>query len=122
MDQQSKTEFGTIKIHKNVIASIANNTIKEIPGALRIAHDFKSKITQLITKSSSAPAVKIEFDKNNEAIINIPLVVLHGYNIPEVAAHVQESVKSAIESTTNIVIKEINVNVKQIENREERKP
>jgi len=115
MNQQSKTEFGTIKIHKDVIASLADNTIKEIPGALRIAKNLTTRILELITKQKLSPSIKIEFDKNNEAIIEIPLVVSYGYNIPEVAANVQENVKSIIENSTNILVKEINVNVKQIE-------
>jgi uncharacterized alkaline shock family protein YloU len=114
MNEKTSTELGEIKIHKNVISSIAIEATTQIPGVLRIAGDFKSYFLELLGKKSLG-TIKIEFDKNNEATITIPLVVKYGYNIPETASRVQDNVKTAIENTANINIKEVNVNVQGID-------
>ena len=115
MEQNSKTELGTIKIHKNVIATIVASSIEDIPGVIRVGENLKTTLLRLFGNKSGASAAKIEFDNNNEATITIPLVVKFGYNIPEVASQVQDSVKLAAENATNIIIKEINVKIQQIE-------
>ncbi|MDD5005633.1 MAG: Asp23/Gls24 family envelope stress response protein [Candidatus Omnitrophica bacterium] len=114
MGNYTKTELGEIKIHHNVITSIAVEAARQIPGIMRIGRNLKTYFMELVGKSNCA-AVKIEFDKNNEIIITIPIIVKFGYNIPEIAAKVQENVKLSVENATNINVKEINVKVKDIE-------
>lgn len=115
MSEHTKTELGEIKIHHNVISSIAIEAAKQIPGVMKIAGNVKSYFFQVLGLNGHS-AIKIKFDKNNEAIITIPIVAKYGYNIPEIAAKVQENAKLAIENTTGINIKEINVDVQEIEN------
>ena len=116
MNENTKTELGEVKIHKGVIASIATQATRQIPGVLDIGKDLKTALLQFLGKKD--PAIKIEFDKDGEAVITIPIVVKYGYNIPEVASKVQEDVKLAVESSTSILIKDINVNIQQIERSE----
>ncbi len=113
MSENTKTELGEIKIHKSVIASIATETTKQIPGVIKIGKDLKTSLLELIGRKD-ATAIKIEFDKNGEAVITIPIIVKYGYNIPEIAAKVQEDVKLAVENSTSILIKDINVNIQEI--------
>ena len=115
MEERTKTEFGTIKIHNDVIASIAFEITKDIPGVATIGNNLKSFVSRFFKKENAAGAIKVEFDENNETTITIPLIVKYGHNFPEVAAKVQEQVRAAIENSTNIVIKEININIRGIE-------
>ena len=117
MGENTKTELGEIKIHKSVIASIATETIRQIPGVIKIDKDLKTSFLELLGKKD-ASAIKIEFDKNGEATITIPVVVKYGYNIPDIASKVQEEVKIAVENSTSILIKDINVNIQEIERAE----
>ena len=117
MNEYTKTELGEIKIHKGVIASIATEATKQVPGVVKIGKDMKTYFFELIGKKEATP-INIEFDKENEAIITIPIVVRYNYNIPEIASKVQESVKLAVENATSISIKDINVNIQQIERTE----
>jgi uncharacterized alkaline shock family protein YloU len=57
----------------------------------------------------------VEFDKNGEVKVEIPLIIKYGYNIPEVAAKVQENIRNNLEKMTNLLIKDINVNIQAIE-------
>lgn len=112
--EESRTDLGTIRIHNNVIASIASIAAGEITGVKRIGGDFKSGLFELLGKKSLA-AIKVEIDKNEEVKLEIPLVIKYGFNIPDIANRVQENVRNALEKMTNLSIKDINVNVQGIE-------
>lgn len=113
-NEESNTDLGKIRIHKNVVASIASLAATEIEGVKRIGGDFKSGILEMIGKKTSI-AIRVEFDKNDEVRIEIPLVIRYGFNVPEVAGKVQENVRNALEKMTNLSVKDVNVNVQCIE-------
>ena len=112
--EESRTDLGTIRIHKNVIASIASLAALEIEGVKRIGANFKSGLLELIGKRV-IPAIKVEINKNEEVKVDIPLVIKYGFNIPDIASKVQESVRNSLEKMTNLSIKDININVQGIE-------
>lgn len=112
--EESHTDLGTIRIHKKVIASIASIAATEIEGVKRIGGDFKTGLLELVGKKSSL-AIKVEIDKNGEVKLEIPLVIKYGFNLPDIANKVQENVHKALEKMTNLLIKDINVNVQVIE-------
>ncbi|MFH1441797.1 MAG: Asp23/Gls24 family envelope stress response protein [Candidatus Omnitrophota bacterium] len=112
--EESITELGTIRIHKNVIASIAAAASKEVEGVKRIGADFKSTFFELLGKNSTS-SIKVEFTKANEVKLEIPLIIKYGYSIPNVSGQVQENVHNAIEKMTNLTIKDININIQSIE-------
>jgi uncharacterized alkaline shock family protein YloU len=113
MNENTKTNLGEIKIHKNVFATIAIEATKEIPGVVRMGYNLRTYFLNLLGQKDIS-AIKIEFDKNNEAKITVPIVVEYGYNVPDVASKVQENVKMAIENATSIDIKDINVVIQEI--------
>jgi uncharacterized alkaline shock family protein YloU len=112
--EESRTELGTVRIHKKVIASIASLATGEIEGVKRVGGDFKSGVLELMGKGSLA-AIKVEIDKNEEVKVEIPLVIKYGFNIPDIANKVQENVRNALEKMTNLSIKDIDINVQGIE-------
>lgn len=112
--EESRTDLGVIRIHKNVIASIASMAACEIEGVKRVGGDFKSGILALIGKKSLS-AIKVEIDKNEEVKVEIPLLIKYGFNIPDIANKVQENVHHALEKMTSLSIKDININVQGIE-------
>ena len=110
----SRTDLGTIKIHKNVIASIASLAASEVEGVKQIGGDLKSGIAEFIGKQY-LPSITVEISKNEEVRIQIPLVVKYGYNIPDVADKVQNIVRKRLEKMTNLSVKDIDVNIRGIE-------
>lgn len=112
--EESSSDLGMIRIHKNVIASIASLAATEIDGVKHIGKNLKSGLLELIDKKTMA-AIRVEMEKNEEVRVEIPLVIKYGFNIPEIANRVQESVRSALEKMTNLSIKEVNINVQGIE-------
>jgi len=112
--EESRTDLGTISIHKNVIASVASLAACEIEGVKRIGGDFKTGLLELVGKKAYF-AIKVQIDKNEEVNVDIPLVIKYGYNIPEVANKVQENVRRALEKMTDVLIKDIDISVQGIE-------
>lgn len=112
--EQSITDLGTVRIHNNVIASIAAEAAMEVDGVKRIGTDFKSNIFELFGKKSVS-SIKVEFNKSNEIKLEIPLIVKYGCSIPAVSGRVQENVRNAIEKMTNLSIKDVNINIQSIE-------
>jgi uncharacterized alkaline shock family protein YloU len=111
---ETRTDLGIIKIHKNVIASVAAIAATEIEGVKRVGGNLKSGLLELVGKKKFA-AIDVEFNKNEEVRVDIPLIIKYGHNIPEIAARVQENVRNALEKMTNLLIKDINVSVQGIE-------
>lgn len=112
--EESRNDLGTIKIHKNVIASITSLAAQEIDGVNRVGGDFKSGLLKLINRRQHW-VIKVEINKNEEVHIEVPIVIKYGFNIPDVANKVQESIRNSLEKMTNLSIKDIDVNVQGIE-------
>ena len=112
--EESRTDLGLIRVHKNAISSIASISALDIPGVKSIGRSLKAKLMDLITNKGNSD-IKVEISKNEEVKIDIPVFVKYGFNIPEIANAVQENVRLALEKMTNLSIKEINVNVLGIE-------
>jgi uncharacterized alkaline shock family protein YloU len=111
---ESRNELGVLRIHKNVVSSIASIAATEIEGVKRVGRGLKSGLLESLSKKFFS-AIKVDISKNEEVKVEIPLIIKYGYNIPEIANRVQENVRLALEKMSNLSIKEINVNVQGIE-------
>jgi len=110
-----KSELGLIKIHNNVIASIAYLAALEIEGVSRICDDLKSSALNFIGKKTKSGAIDARTEKGDTVSIIVPIIIKYGYNIPEVALKVQEKIKSTIEESTDLSPKEIIIKIKGVE-------
>lgn len=113
--EESRTEFGLVKIHKKAISSITSIAACEIDGVKGLGSDMRRFIFEFIGRDRQTGGIKVDIDSNGEVKIDIPLVVKYGYSIPDVASQVQENVRRSLEKTTNLVIKDININIQGIE-------
>ncbi len=116
MRTNSKTDNPAVKIHKNVIASIAARAAMEIDGVQQIG---RSPIAAIDIRGllgiKNVPRVKVDFNKNDEIKIEIPLIVKYGYNIPVIAESAQENIRQAIEKMLDKTPREVNINIQGIE-------
>ncbi len=112
--EESRTDLGLIRIHDNVISSIAAAAASEIDGVKSIGSNLKIGILEFFEKKN-ASAIRVEKDKNGEITIVIPLIIKYGFNIPEIAGKVQENVRNALEKMTSLSIKDINISVQGVE-------
>ncbi len=113
-NEESRTDLGSIRIHKDVIASIASLASLEVEGVKKIGGDLKASVYELLGKKQQR-GINVEIDRNDEVILSVPLIVKYGYNVTDIARNVQENIQQSLEKMTNLTIKEINVNVQKIE-------
>ncbi len=110
INEVKRTDYGMVKIHKNVIAQVASLAAMEVEGVSRISTNLFIEILRIISKGKIVKyPVKIEFKNNNEIVIAISIVVKYGVNMPNVAASVQENVKSAIEKMAGLYSADIHI-------------
>jgi uncharacterized alkaline shock family protein YloU len=112
--EESFSGSENVKISARAIASIAYLAATEIEGVKGTARDFKTIFFELLNRKNQG-GIRVKLDKNNEVKIKISLVTKYGYSIPDVAAKVQENVYRALEKMAGINIKDIDINVRQVE-------
>ncbi|MCU0665863.1 MAG: Asp23/Gls24 family envelope stress response protein [Candidatus Omnitrophica bacterium] len=113
MKQEERSDLGMVKIHRNVVASIASLAAQDIEGVKRVGF-IRMGFMEFLT-SKAASCIKVEFEKNEDVKVQIPLVVKYDYNIADVSSKVQENVRSSLERMTSLFIKEISINVQGVE-------
>ena len=114
MIEENNAEFGKIHVHKEALADITAEAIKEIEGASLVPLGHADRFLEFFGKKSYS-GIKISIDKDGQISIDVQIVVKYGTNIPTVGHRAQEAVRSAIERIADINIKDINVNVCGIE-------
>ena len=111
---ERKESIGTLRISKDVIATIATNAAKEIDGVAGIA-PLTTNIRNWITKKQSAMPLPVSITlKDDVAEIDINVILREGANIPTVCQRVQSAVKEAVQSMTSIHVTKVNITVADI--------
>ena len=120
MAEAKEPEFGTAGetiIGDEVVASIAGLAAKEVEGVASLG---KSTVRRAITEriggagDKARAGVQVEVGKK-EAIVDLQLIVLYGYNIPNIIKEVRKVVASRLMEIAGLIAKEINVNVAGVE-------
>src|SRR3989338_5600658 len=117
MEKTSKLEVGAVKIHKDVIASIAGIAASEIEGVEQIGKRKNFSIMELLGLKSLSRGIRVEFGKNDEIFLEVPLTIKYGYNISEVAESAREGIRQALEKMIDKTPRDIRISVQAIENR-----
>lgn len=116
MDENIKNEvdMGIVKISDEVVAIIAGLAAGEIKGIVGMSASLVGGITQALSgKKNLSKGVKVSLGENNAAI-DLFIVVEYGVKIPEVALQAQENVKKAVESMTGLTVSEVNIHVQNV--------
>ncbi|MCX7661792.1 MAG: Asp23/Gls24 family envelope stress response protein, partial [Candidatus Omnitrophica bacterium] len=115
MHNYDKEILGAIKIHKTTLSSIASLAALEVEGVKRIGKKYLFPFLEKIKSFFPQQRIKVRIHKNQEISLEVPLIIKYGFNLHEVATHVQENIYRAIEKMTQISIREININIQGIE-------
>ena len=114
MIHDNKVDLGSIQIHKKVVADIAGAALSEIEGAHLGPKSLGQQFLEIFSPKSS-PGIIVTLDKNGQVSIELMVYINYGINIPDIARQIQDVVRVAVERTTDIHLREINVNVQGIE-------
>ncbi|SKC72237.1 Asp23/Gls24 family envelope stress response protein [Maledivibacter halophilus] len=111
--QIDNLQYGQVKISDDVVATIAGLAAGEVEGIWSMSGGIAGNITDLFGKKNLSKGVKVEVGEE-EAAIDLYLVVDYGVKIPDVAWQVQENVKNAIETMTGLKVVEVNIHVQGV--------
>ncbi len=114
MKQPCQIDLGVVHIHKKVVADIVASAVADVDGVSLIPKTFRESCCELFGKSVS-PGVTVNVDENNDVSVDMQVIVRYGMNIPDIGRHIQDVVRSIVQKTVDISLKEINVNIRGIE-------
>lgn len=106
-------EFGSIKISNDVIATIAGIAATEVKGVAGKSMGFTGGITEILGMKNLTKGVKVEIE-NRVAKVDIAIIVEYGVDIAATAKKVQENVKKSVETMTDLLVPEVNVNIQGV--------
>jgi len=111
---ENKVDLGSIQIHKKVIGEIAAAALGEIDGVHLAPKDLLNQFLEILGQKN-CPGIDVTVDKNDQVTIELKVTIRYGINIPDIARQIQDVVRLAVEKTTDIHLREVNVNVQGIE-------
>ena len=121
--ENSEGEKSSIQIADEVVAIVAGKAVVDAPGVFSMAGGFAGGISEVFGgKKNLTKGIKVEVGEN-EAKIDVNIIVEYGIRIPDVAFDIQNRVKSAIEGMTGLKVTAVNVHVQGVntETREDEK-
>lgn len=110
---EDRTESGSVKISNDVVAIIAGVAATEVKGIIGMSGGFSGGISDLLGMKNLSKGVKVQVE-NNEAVIDLFVLVEYGSNITKVGKLVQENVKSSVENMTGLKIVTVNVHIQGV--------
>ncbi|MDF7801868.1 Asp23/Gls24 family envelope stress response protein [Pontiellaceae bacterium B1224] len=117
--ETSGSEYGQIRINNDVVAIIAHETAKKVPGVVELQGTTSDGIAGIIGRKDKA----IRIGKENEELLTIDLTVVleFGVKIPEICVQLQSAVKEAVEEMTGQKVYAVNVVVQGIRSAADKK-
>ncbi len=114
MDKKSNSDLGSVQVHKKVLKEIIHTAVLEIEGLTFSRKSFLKRLLQLVGIGKYCGVI-VCVNGRNEVSIEVKVFIQYGLNIPMTARKVQDQVKSALEKSVQINLKNIDVNIKGIE-------
>lgn len=111
-------EKNGIQITEEVIAVITREAIKNIEGVVKVATGFAGGISEALSKKNTGKGIKVEINEQ-QAKIELGIIVKYGIRIPEVATKIQEKITKDVQEMTGLTITSVNIRVQGIANETE---
>jgi uncharacterized alkaline shock family protein YloU len=115
------SEFGQIRINNNVIAIIAHETAKKVPGVVELQGSLADDLAGMIGKKSKDRGIRVEKETEELLTIDLAVVLEFGVRIPDICVQLQEAVKESVEEMTGQHVYAVNVVVQGIRSVAEKK-
>lgn len=106
----NRGENGNINIAEDVLASISALAAGEVEGVAGLYAPAGVDLAELLGKKSLSKGVKTQIVGRN-VTIDLYITIVYGFKIPDVAAVLQNTVISAVESMTGLHVEAVNIHV-----------
>ena len=109
--------LGELKIHENVISSLVRRATLAQDGVSRLSgNNFVDTIGEIVgSRRIQDRAIIVKLCDDNRIELEVKVVVKFGFIVPEVAAAIQKSVITEVESITGMTVVAVNVTVQDVE-------
>ncbi len=104
-------ENGSVLISEDVIATIALNALSENEGFAGLCSKPGSDLMDMIGKKNRGKGIRVDISEDEELTVECDISIYYGYSVMAVAKNIQDSVSSAVESSTGLKVLHVNVNV-----------
>lgn len=101
---------GTVNISEEVVAAIAALAISEVDGVFGLSSSFTADLKEMLGKKNMSKGVKLTMEEDTVSV-ECFVVVTYGFEIPTVAANIQEAVATAVESMAGLKVSAVNVDI-----------
>ena len=95
--ESNETEKGKVVYNVGILRNIVSLAVAEVEGTVPSDQNKKSGISLYIEKDG--------------VYVDVSVVVQYGYNVPELAYRIQQSVKQSVENMTHFKVAEVDVHV-----------
>jgi uncharacterized alkaline shock family protein YloU len=112
-ETKERTELGELRIANEVVGVIAGLAATEVEGVAGMSGGLAGGIAEMLGRRNLSKGVKVEVGEE-QAAIDLFVIVEYGVRIPDVAWKIQENVKRAIEGMTGLDVVEVNVHVQGV--------
>ena len=111
------SDIGEVKIHENVISSLARRATLEVEGVSRLAGSLLvDNIAEIVgSRRMQDRAIAVQMGEDNRVSLEIKLNIKFGFRLPKVAAAVQKAVYDQIVDFTGMKVKNIDVVITETE-------
>ena len=117
-----ETSRGVTHIADEVVAKLSGHACREIAGVAGMGATFRRLLGRVrLGEEPLSQGVHVEVGKK-EAAVDVVIVVQYGYSIPTLAKEVRDNVVARVESATGLVVKEVNIEVDDLQFDEESEP
>lgn len=114
--------LGKVRVAEEVVALMAGMAAAECYGLVGMApRTVQEGISGLLKREDMARGVSVRIE-DEEAVIELHVVVQYGVNISQVSRNVMEQVKYAVETLCGLKVKQVNVHVRGVRVPEEAAP
>lgn len=119
MEITHKKEAGTLNISEAVIEKIAQLVVDEVEGVARLA-PAPHRLRDMLFSYERKKSIRLHMDAG-VAEIDVYVILKAGYRIKDVAEHIQEYVKNAVQNMASVAVSKVNVHVQGVEVRQRQK-
>lgn len=115
MSVERKTNYGSISVSEEAIASLAGGVITECYGVVGMASKqvLKDGWAELLNKENYSRGVRVK-ENENGLDVDLYIIASFGVKISEAVKEAQKKVKYVLETTLNIDVNEVNVFVQGV--------
>jgi len=113
IESTEETGIGTVRIAADVVATIAGLAAADVSGIAGMSGGISSGFAEMLGRKQLTKGVKVEVTEQ-EAQIDLFIIVEYGISIANAARKVQEAVKEAVENMTGLACKEVNIHVQGV--------